>query len=330
MSLWILLVGLLLAALAFIVQPLYRESGRLTPLLAVCVVLTVVLSAGLYHIIGHPGVESGAGTAPDIDGMVISLAKRLEEQPDNINGWQMLGRSYQTLQRYDEAIAAYEKAIELEGAQNSHTLVALALLLMEAEGDRISGRANSLLENALTIEPSNPNALFYSGMAAASRGDTALAADRWEFLLDLDAPPEIRELLRQRIDEWRGGGSPAMPPPTSASAVVVVDVALSDEARAALPDDASVYIIARDRAQPSPPIAVARHRLSELPMTIELGDRDSMVPGRALSNFPEFELVVRASSSGNPIEQSGDWFGSLDFVAGPQKPVELIIDKQIQ
>ena len=95
MTLWIVLVILCLVALSFVVWPLYRSSGRLTPMLAMIIVLAVGVSAGLYHEIGQPGIPSGAGSMPDSEEIVASLAERLEDNPDDVNGWVLLGRSYQ-------------------------------------------------------------------------------------------------------------------------------------------------------------------------------------------------------------------------------------------
>ncbi len=208
MTLWVVLILLCFVALAFVVWPLYRSSGRLTRLLALVIVLTVGVSTALYRHIGHPGVPSGAGSVPDADDMIRSLAERLEENPDDVNGWMLLGRSYQSMRLYDDAVSAFEKALELEQGQNAQTMVALAIAIMERQDGDATGRSSSLFENALALEPNNANALFYAGSAAARRGNLDLAAERWELLLGLDAPPEIQELLQRKINEWRG-----LPPP---------------------------------------------------------------------------------------------------------------------
>ncbi|MCH9006175.1 MAG: tetratricopeptide repeat protein [Proteobacteria bacterium] len=204
MNLWVMLVALCLVALFFGVWPVYRHSRSLTPLLAAIFVFMVVSSASLYYYIGNPRVPSGAGTTPSIDAMVAALAVRLEDNPDDANGWKMLARSYKTLQRFDEAIAAYERAVEVEGGQNAQTLVEIALVLVDSDGGAVSAQAEALLESALALDPNDPDALFYSGMAAARRGDTDLATDRWEMLSGLNAPPKIKELLQQKIAECRG------------------------------------------------------------------------------------------------------------------------------
>ncbi len=328
MTLWVIMILLFFAALAFVVWPLYRGSRRLTSLLAAVIVLAVGLSAGLYHYIGQPGVPSGAGSSPDGDEMVVALEKRLKETPEDVDGWLMLGRSYQSMKRFDKAISAFEKAVALEKGEDAQTLVALGIALMESQGGEISDRAAKLFEIALTTEPANPNALFYGGAAAAQRGEPALAADRWEILKGLDAPPEIQDLLQRKINEWRG-----LPPPTqsqeSPGALVSINLSVSAAALQELPADATVYVIARDPAQPSPPIAVTRRRLAELPVIVTLSDRDAMVAGRPLSGFSELEIVARVSISGTPMAQSGDWSGSLLINADNQQTVNLVIDQKV-
>ena len=100
-------------------------------------------------------------------------------------------------------------------------------------------------------------------------------------------------------------------------------------AAASLPAEATVFVIARDPAQPSPPIAVTRRLLSELPGIVELGDADSMIPGRTLSAFPEVEVIARVSLSGQPVAQSGDWFGSQIVKPAENNNVTLSIAEQV-
>jgi cytochrome c-type biogenesis protein CcmH len=323
-TLWIALGLLSLAAIGFLAWPLFRGEKRLTTLLAGVIVFAVALSAGLYQYLGSPGVPSGAGSMPDVSEMVTSLAKRLEENPGDIDGWKMLGRSYQTLNDFDNAVSAYEHAVELEQGANAQTLVALAIVVMGQQGGELSDRSGSLFENALALEPSNPNALFYAGLAAARRGSTDLAADRWEMLLGLEAPPEIHELLQNKVNEWRG--VPAQPA-EQLSAAVSVNLSVSANVPNAISPDATVFIIARDPSQPSPPIAVTRRRLSELPVQVDLSDRDAMIPGRPLSAFSTIEIVTRISLSGTPAAQSGDWFNSIVIDRSNEQVIDLIIDQ---
>ena len=349
MTFWIIAALLCLVALGFGIWPLYRESRRLTPLLAIVIVATVAVSVGLYSRIGSPDVASAGAqddTLPDMESAIASLQQRLEDNPDDANGWNMLARSYMTLQRFGDAVTAYERVMELEDGRNAQTLVDLALAISSRDGSAIEGRTSSLIESALALEPNNPAALFYSGIASANRGDTDTAAARWEMLMGLNPPPEIRSILEQRVAEWRGvpiesiapplaDTGTASPPASTAAptadpdAVVTARIALSDDALSALTSDANVFVIARDPAQPSPPIAVSRVRLSDLPTVVSLGDSQSMVAGRALSGFEEFELLARVSLSGSPAAASGDWFGTLIVRPADTDSVFLAIDQQV-
>jgi cytochrome c-type biogenesis protein CcmH len=117
--------------------------------------------------------------------------------------------------------------------------------------------------------------------------------------------------------------------PVPDDAVVSARVSLSDEAMAAMTSDANIFVIARDPAVPTPPIAVSRIRVSELPTVVSLSDSQSMVEGRNLSGFAEIELLARVSMSGGPAAQSGDWFGSLIVRPAANNSVTLTIDRRV-
>lgn len=349
--LWLTLGVMSFAGVLFTVWPFLRENSRNFGIVAGAVLFVVASSAGLYAVIGSPGLQNerlahGGGPGGDMVEVVEALAKRLEENPDDVGGWRMLGRSYMSLNNYPKAIAAFERVVELEDAQIAQGLVELGEALLAADGGQVMPpRAMSLFENALAVEPNNQAALFWGGLAAVNRADTDVAADRWERLLGTNPPDDIRGVIEQRIAEWRGEAPAAVadavpppgaaepepaPEPLEAGAIVSANIALSEAAQSALPSDATVFVIARDPSQPSPPIAVTRRRLAELPAVVQLGDRESMVPGRELSGFEEFELVARVSLSGQPVSQPGDWFGSVIVKPDENGSIVLSIDTPVE
>lgn len=346
---WVILVVLCLLAIVFAVWPMWRKAHRLTPAVATIIVFTVALSAALYDAVGSPGVPSGRSggeeSLPDMQESITALERRLASNPEDVAGWKMLGRTQMSLGNFGGAAEAYEKAMALEDGKVAQTMVDLALSIMNRDQAPIEGRTAGLIESALALEPNNPAALFYSGLAAANSGDTVTAANRWEILLGLNPPENIRGILEQRIAEWRGEAPPSPPampmgagapaatadsdPSAADDAVVSARISLSEQALAAISNDANVFIIARDPAAPSPPIAVARRRLSELPAVVSLSDSQSMVEGRNLSAFAEIELLARVSLSGGPAAASGDWFGSLLVRPAENNSVILTIDQQV-
>ena len=330
-----LIFALMLAAAAIlVVRPLSIRSGR-RPAIAIAALLVLFgLTPLLYLQIGSPNGGPAAEAMPSIDEMVASLAARLEKNPDDLAGWKMLGRSYFNLQRIPEAIAAFERAVELESGNDAQTLADLGEAMLMGDQSSITGRAGQLFEMALSISPANPKALFYAGLVAINRGDPELAADRWEALLASPQPQEIETILRQKIAELRGdaiapaAGSPG-PVVAQATAGLNINVALSDAARTAVRPEATVFVIARDPAQPSPPIAAVRRKASELPSMVFLSDADAMIPGRVPSAFEELELIARVSASGNPIAQTGDWFGTRIIRNGNSEDIHIRIDQQV-
>lgn len=340
---WVIFAAMAVVAAAFVVLPLVKAPRALSGSLFAA---TIALAAGTYWLVGSPGTPSGAGQLPDIGQMVAGLADRLEERPDDVEGWKMLGRSYMQLGNYPGAVEAFSKAVELEGSQQAQTLIELGEAHLSNNNQQITAREIALFENAVRIDPESPSALFWGGIAAANRGDTSLAADRWSKLRNTEPPPnpDVMRVLDERIAAWRGQpvhppvGTEAMPEPETQTAATAAEggasirltVALSDAARNALPANASVYVIARDPAQPSPPIAVQRRTLAELPAELTLSDRDAMIPGRTLSAFDQVEIVARASSTGQPVQQPGDWFTMASVATSDGEELAMVIDEQVR
>lgn len=316
--------AMLLAGALTVCWPLYRHARRLTTGMAVAALAVIAVSTGLYTVIGTPHPPSAQSAMPSVEDMVTSLEQRLLQNPEDVAGWKMLGRSFIQLQQYDKAVDAYENALAREGDNNGQTLADLAEAVLLASGESVSGRSSELFEAALAAAPNNPKALFYGGVAAIERGDRALAADRWEALLALAPPPDVQEILRLRIAEWRGE------PAAAGEATVTVSIGIADDAAAALSADTSVFVIARDPAQPSPPIAAVRRQAGELPASVTLSNADSMIPGRLLSQFDELEIVVRASLSGQPVESSGDWYGTAQVDRRSTNTVDVVINRQVE
>src|SRR5277367_5799757 len=75
---------------------------------AIAAVIVIGASAGLYPLWSNwdwnaPAQSNeAAAAAPDVAAMVAKLEKRLHDTPDNLPGWLMLGRSYLTLNRFDD------------------------------------------------------------------------------------------------------------------------------------------------------------------------------------------------------------------------------------
>ena len=331
--LWFLFGLMLLTAALVVAWPFYKQQGRFSLLGAAMVVVVIGLSAGLYTQIGTPDIDAVDPELSDVEEMVQALDDRLQKNPDDPEGWKMLGRSYMQMGDPARAIAAFEEAAALEGSRNAETLISLGEAILTDNEASINGRAGELFESGLSLEPTNSRALFFAGLAAASRGDIEVAADRWELLLAQSPPPEIEQLLRDRVAQWRGQpvATAQSAPQSVATAVpiVTIDVRIGNAASSEINPSSSVFIIARDPAQPSPPLAVARRKAEELPTSVSMSDADAMIPGRNLSAYENLEIVVRVSASGQPIAQPGDWYGQAMVRPADGQPIEVVVDRQV-
>jgi cytochrome c-type biogenesis protein CcmH len=198
------IVAALLAAIcvAVVAVPLLRPAASpaaATPLTALAATAVLVIgSVGLYAAWSNWSWSKSPGAASP-QGMVEKLVHQLNEQPDDLPGWLMLGRSYVALQEYQLAVRAYERADRVAGGRSAEALVGEAEALTLMDDTELNGQAGRLIEKALAIEPASPQALFFGAAAAMRRGELPLARARFTRLLALNPPDRIKAILEQEI-----------------------------------------------------------------------------------------------------------------------------------
>jgi cytochrome c-type biogenesis protein CcmH len=141
-------------------------------------------------------VGNGAGQVSD---MVTKLAARLKSNPNDAEGWRMLGWSYFNLRNFGEAASAYKKATDLE-PNNMDYKSAFAEALVQSTDGMVTPQAQALIAEVLAKEPKEQRARFYDALAREQAGDQQGALDRWLSLL-ADSPPDAgwREDVKARI-----------------------------------------------------------------------------------------------------------------------------------
>ncbi len=132
------------------------------------------------------------GQAPDIASMVKSLEQKLLANPDNLQGWMMLGRSYAVTKNYDKAVNAYARAVELDQSQNSDLIIDYGEALMQTGQSLNYQRAHELFQQLLKREPDNADALWFIGFLDYQAGNKDKVIERWSKLLTM-LPPESEE-----------------------------------------------------------------------------------------------------------------------------------------
>jgi len=270
---------------------------------------------------------------PDVLAMVAKLEQRLREQPNDLAGWLMLGRSNLALDRAEDAVAAYEHARALD-ANNVDALLGLGEAMSLRDGGDLTPAEAELFEKAVTLVPDNPKALLYGGFAAAARGDRAAARSRWQALKKLHPPAEIEAMLDERIAELGSAGAePASgAPPSGATpggpeAQATINLSIAPALKSRLTDSAQLFVFAREPGGKGPPLAAKRLASSALGTQIHLSSADSMLPGRTLVPGQRVSIVARVSFSGQPLPAAGDLYGELTYEVGRDGARDLVIDR---
>jgi cytochrome c-type biogenesis protein CcmH len=276
--------------------------------------------------------------------MVATLARRLAHDPDDLQGWLLLGRSYTVLQETPLAIRAYDHANTLAKGENVDALLGLAEALISQDDTQLAGRAGELVEKALTLAPTSPQALFYGAAAAIQRKQLPLARERFVALLAENPPDNVRPIIQQQItaiDQALGvtpaggpsAGTPAAGTPAAgttggegAAARVRIDITLAPTVKLEGKQGAPLFVFVRDPRAAGPPLAVKRLE-AHFPQTIELSSADAMLAGHGMQVGQDVEIVARLSASGGPLPQSGDPFGSVAYHVAASGRVNVVIDR---
>jgi cytochrome c-type biogenesis protein CcmH len=317
-----------IGAAAAVAWPLIRDP-RARRVGIIAATLIIAAAAGLYPLWStwdwhrEPPRQSVAAS-PEVTAMVVKLEKHLHDQPDDLQGWLMLGRSYLTLERLDEGIVAFDHAEQLGNGKNLEAILGLGEALSLRAGGDITPQVAKLFEAGVALAPDDARALLYSGFAAAARGDAALARSRWLAVKAQNPPQPVMQMLDQRIAEL--GPETGTSAPTSA-ATATVRLSISSALKSRLRADAPLFVFARLPGGGGPPLAVKRLTMGAIGTEVQLSSADSMTPGRALSAGQEVTITARVSFGGGPLPASGDLYGELTYAVGHDGVRDLIIDK---
>lgn len=316
----------------------------------------IAVSIGGYLYLGNPeSMQTGAtGTGADkghqvtpqqIQAMVARLADRLQNNPNDAEGWVMLARSYNALGRFPEAAAAFGRAASLI-PDNSQLLADYADTLAMAQGRRLAGEPEKIIQRALALDPKNMKAWALSGSAAFERKDFRKAAADWRKILEL-VPPEsdVAARIRTSIAEAEanaGGGSvaatalPAAPAATAQAKTAAAGkvsvggtVSLDAALRSKVADGDTVFVFARAASGPRMPLAIKRMTVRDLPAKFTLDDSMAMSGGMKLSDVKQVIVGARVSKSGDALPKPGDLEGYSEPVSPGADNLRVTISKAV-
>jgi cytochrome c-type biogenesis protein CcmH len=350
--------AMIAAALLWIVLPLLRTKSaeesrsrserRISAV--VIVVLVPALAAVLYFTLSKwewNQVAAQVAQAEQMDQLLGQLRAKLEKKPANVDGWLLLGKSYAKLERYALAVDAFQHAYDHSKGENLDAILGLGESLVMTDEASLQGKAGRLFETALARGSNDPRAFYYGGIAALQGGDLRLGRDRFQQVLALNPPQELRDMLERQVQDLNqqlaeaGQGEPApavggegtVAPAAKRSIKVAVTISpkIRDELKGG---PVPLFVLARDPSAGGPPLAVQRHSSADLPITVELSERDAMIAARTIATVPRVQVVARLSRSGTPQAQSGDYYGEAEYdfsknAAASAATLNIIIDRAV-
>ncbi len=321
MKFWILAVALLVISAAIISWPLFAGSARerVTGML----LLLIIPLAGLvlYQQIGNPmainpaAINTPAAVAPpaSVEDLVAKLQQRLTENPDDAEGWVILGRSLKTMRRYAGAETALANANRLL-SRNPLIMVELAEARMFASGKpEISAEILQLLEDAVEIDPRQQKGLWLLGMAAAQNGDDGQAIALWQkLLIQVDPASGVGQSVARQIElaQLRTGQAKMGQNNTEQAVTgftLPVNITLAEELADPLPENAILFVFVHPAGEKGMPLAVKRIEAPYFPLSITFSNADLLRPGSSLEKFAALDISARISMTGVANITSGDY-----------------------
>jgi cytochrome c-type biogenesis protein CcmH len=298
----------------------------------------------------NPSAAAAAPPGHGEDGQLASLQaataqleERLKANPEDAEGWRMLGRTYLVTGQAGKAVAAYRRSAEIAGAQTPELKLDLAEALVLTDDPSVQGEAKQIIAATLESDPSNEKALWYQGVMAMRSGDKNTARASFQRLLEENPPPEIRQILVEQlaglgIQVPAAGAAPTaagggMAGQAAGGAVepagrtIRVAVSIAPALAAKVAPGTPLFVAARQPGIPGPPLAALRLSSDQLPTTVVLSDANSMIQGRDLSSVDEVEIVAHVALAGTPTVSSGDLVGTARNSRGGSPDVSVVIDQ---
>lgn len=273
--------------------------------------------------------EAGVFEQQNLADFARVMQQRLQQQPNNTNGWFMLAMAYLQGELVDQALVAFGRAYALAPERDDIALAYAQSLIFSQRG-QLSPLSRELLMQVITKHPQHEGALLLMGMGAYRSGDYAGALVFLPKLREvhLARTGDVDTVAIQEIDKAiaiaKKGGEKAV-----VATGIRVTVTIAKELQAKIQATDTVFIFARALNGPPMPLAVVKQPVSTFPLTVELNDRQSMIADMVLSKFPSVVVNARISKKGTPQGESGD----LEAIAvpvtqnGKLQQVDLIISQ---
>lgn len=268
-----------------------------------------------------------------LDDVVAQMREHQHRNPADIQGWVRLGQGEEMLGRYKQAASAFEQAAKQTSPPNAQMFSLWGEALLLSDPQHLTDQERDIFKQVLKLDPNNTRGLWYGGLLALNAGNRSQAVADWQRLLaQPNVPPQVAQLLRSHLRMLGANPASAAQPATANAqgASLQVTIRLAPALKSDVKQGETLYVFVR-KPGGGPPLAVRRLKVSNFPMTLTLGDSDSMMKGHDLSSAAgPLEVVVHVSPHGDVAARPGDLVGSreLKSVSG-QQTATVVIDSKV-
>jgi cytochrome c-type biogenesis protein CcmH len=334
--------------------------------------LVPVASMLMYATLGQPLAldpaalqsesEHGTGISHEkMTEMATALTRRLQDDPNQIDGWIMLARVQRAREHFDEADEAFRKALAL--SKDDNLAIEHAEVLAQKNQGNFAGQPWAIIQRVLTADPQHLNALLLAGSASYTELNYRSALRFWERAREVVEPdsPDAPELDRAIAQAREKMGLPAAPPRSNAmanapgqpntnstnngaavnasagapnkqvsTARITGRVSVIKELADKVAPTDIVFVFATPVSGSRMPLAIVRTTADKLPFDFVLDDSTSMNSAAKLSSMTEVTVKVRISKSGQAMAQPGDLGVSLTPVKLGSSGLNLMVREPLQ
>ena len=337
------------------------------------VFLVPVAACVMYAVMGQPlalnpaalqaEAEQGSDISPEkMTEMATALTRRLQDEPNQVDGWIMLARVQRAREQFDESDAAFRKALAL--SKDDNLAIEHAEVLAQKNQGNFAGQPWAIIQRVLTVDPQHLNALLLAGSASYSELNYRSALRFWERAREVVEPasPEAPELDRAIAQTREKMGLPPAPSRSNAmasaqgqpntnsanngasvsnnsagasnnqanTARITGRVSVIKELADKVAPTDTVFVFATPVSGSRMPLAIVRTTADKLPFDFVLDDSTSMNPSAKLSSMTEVTVKVRISKSGQAMAQPGDLGVSLTPVKLGSSGLNLMVREPLQ
>jgi cytochrome c-type biogenesis protein CcmH len=251
--------------------------------------------------------------------LIATIGERAKQRPNNVYYWTILAE--EAMGRGDMVAAEgyFAEAIRVQ-PNESYLLGQYAQALFFVEENRFSATVIAAVDRAFAVDSSNQTVLGLKGIQAFQEADYRRAITYWQGAASgLNPASDSWLALQNGIQQAQQLAGEA--PSESDDFRLMINLSIDPSIQYSPHQLVFVAIIEAD----GPPMPVAARKLaaSQLPLALELSDRDVLMAGRSLADAGKIKVVARLSSSGSATPQEGDWQVVSDIIDGRSGTLNL-------